>query len=49
MAELSKLPVQLDVKSAHAGHHRNAQGCRNKFDYDPDSGLFILAVYCPKG
>jgi|SRR4029077_9283204 hypothetical protein len=28
---------------------RTSKGCRNKFDYDPDSSLFILGGLLPEG
>jgi inorganic pyrophosphatase len=31
------------------GDHRDAKGTRNKFDYDPKSGLFALGGLLPEG
>src|SRR5258707_224233 len=50
MANLTALPNQLD-----AGNFRcraiieTPKGFRNKFDYDPDSGLFKLGGLLPEG
>jgi len=50
MADLSKLPAQLDVKK-HTCRAiiETPKGSRNKFDYDPDSGLFMLGGLLPEG
>lgn len=50
MANLTNLPHKLDTK-----HFRckaiieTPRGCRNKYDYDPDSGLFALGGLLPEG
>src|ERR1700755_3086413 len=50
MANLSKLPVQLDVKKRTCrAIIETPKGCRNKFDYDPHSGLFMLGGLLPEG
>src|SRR5712675_2002034 len=50
MADLSTLPHQLDVdKSTCRAIIETPKGCRNKFDYDPDSGLFKLGGLLPEG
>src|SRR6478672_8938286 len=50
MADLSKLPAQLDVKKRTCrAIIETPRGCRNKFDYDPDSGLFMLGGLLPEG
>ena len=50
MADLSKLPAQLDVKKRTCrAIIETTKGCRNKFDYDPDSGLFMLGGLLPEG
>ena len=50
MADLSKLPAQLDVKKRTCrAIVETPKGCRNKFDYDPDSGLFVLGGLLPEG
>src|SRR6266567_6147520 len=50
MADLSKLPAQLDVKKRTCrAIIETPRGSRNKFDYDPDSGLFILGGLLPEG
>ena len=50
MADLSKLPVQLDIKKRTCrAIIETPKGCRNKFDYDPDSGLFMLGGLLPEG
>jgi inorganic pyrophosphatase len=50
MADLTCLPLQFD---SHKGVCRviieTPKGCRNKFDYDPDSGLFMLGGLLPEG
>src|SRR5437016_2588954 len=50
MADLTSLPLQLDAKK-HVCRAiiETPKGCRNKFDYDPDSGLFMLGGLLPKG
>jgi inorganic pyrophosphatase len=50
MADLSTLSPQLDPKkSTCRAIIETPKGCRNKFDYDPDSGLFMLAGLLPEG
>src|SRR5690349_20977338 len=50
MADLSKLPAQLDVKRRTCRIIiETPKGCRNKFDYDPDSNLFMLGGLLPEG
>src|SRR5712675_9060 len=50
MADLSTLPHQLDPKKRTCrAIIETPKGCRNKFDYDPDSGLFILGGLLPEG
>jgi inorganic pyrophosphatase len=50
MADLSKLPAQLDPKKGTCrAIIETPKGCRNKFDYDPDSGLFMLGGLLPEG
>src|SRR5437773_8968764 len=50
MADLSKLPAQLDPKKRTCrAIIETPKGCRNKFDYDPDSQLFMLGALLPEG
>src|SRR5712671_238403 len=50
MADLSKLSPQLDQKKGTCrAIIETPKGCRNKFDYDPDSGLFMLGGLLPEG
>src|SRR3978361_924603 len=50
MADLSKLPTQLDPKKRTCrAIIETPKGCRNKFNYDPDSGLFMLGGLLPDG
>jgi inorganic pyrophosphatase len=43
MADLSSLSNQLDAKkSTCRAIIETPKGCRNKFDYDPESNLFML-------
>jgi inorganic pyrophosphatase len=50
MADLSKLSPHLDPKKATCrAIIETPKGCRNKFDYDPDSGLFRLGGLLPEG
>jgi inorganic pyrophosphatase len=50
MADLSTLSPQLDPKkSTCRAIIETPKGCRNKFEYDPDSGLFMLAGLLPEG
>jgi inorganic pyrophosphatase len=50
MADLTALSPQLDPKkSTCRAIIETPKGCRNKFDYDPDSGLFLLGGLLPEG
>src|SRR6266853_235458 len=50
MADLTSLPLQLNVKKRVCrAIIETPKGCRNKFDYDPDSGLFMLGGLLPEG
>src|SRR5256885_12700777 len=50
MADLTSLPLQLDVKkSVCRAIIETPKGFRNKFNYDPGSGLFELAGLLPEG
>jgi len=50
MADLTLLPHQLDIKNRVCrAIIETPKGCRNKFDYDPDSGLFMLGGLLPEG
>jgi hypothetical protein len=50
MADLTSLPHQLDAKKAVCrAIIETPKGCRNKFDYDPDSNLFMLGGLLPEG
>jgi len=50
MADLTSLPNQLDEKNATSRVIiETPKGCRNKFDYDPESNLFMLAGLLPEG
>ena len=50
MADLSSLPHQLDTKKGTCrAIIETPKGCRNKFDYDPDSRLFTLGGLLPEG
>src|ERR1700694_2819748 len=50
MSNLSTLPSQLDPKKCTCrAIIETPKGCRNKFDYDPDSGLFMLGGLLPEG
>src|SRR5438552_8843172 len=50
MADLSKLSPQLDQKKGTCrAIIETPKGCRNKFDYDPNSGLFMLGGLLPEG
>jgi inorganic pyrophosphatase len=50
MADLSKLPAQLDPKKCTCrAIIETPKGSRNKFDYDPDSDLFMLGGLLPEG
>jgi len=48
--DLTFLPHQLEVKKCVCrAIIETPKGCRNKFDYDPDSGLFKLGGLLPEG
>src|SRR5436853_4182686 len=50
MADLTSLSHQLDQKKCLCrAIIETPKGCRNKFNYDPDSGLFTLAGLLPEG
>jgi inorganic pyrophosphatase len=50
MADLTCLPNQLDAKKCTCrAIIETPKGSRNKFDYDPDSRLFMLAGLLPEG
>src|SRR5271154_4937555 len=50
MADLTALPNHLDSKTRVCrAIIETPKGCRNKFDYDPDSGLFKLGGLLPEG
>jgi inorganic pyrophosphatase len=50
MADLSTLSLRLDAKKGTCRVIiETPKGCRNKFDYDPDSGLFMLGGLLPEG
>lgn len=50
MADLRALPNQLDAeKKVCRAIIETPKGCRNKFDYDPESNLFKLAGLLPAG
>src|SRR5690242_20539628 len=50
MADLSKLSAQLDPKKCTCrAIIETPKACRNKFDYDPDSDLFMLGGLLPEG
>jgi len=50
MTDLTHLPNELDDKRAVCkAIVETPKGCRNKFDYDPDSNLFMLGGLLPEG
>jgi inorganic pyrophosphatase len=50
MPDLTSLPLQLDAdKFECRAIIETPRGSRNKFDYDPDSNLFLLAGLLPEG
>src|SRR5947207_2404540 len=50
MADLSSLSPQLDAKKCTCRAIIDTpKGCRNKFAYDPESGLFMLRGLLPEG
>src|SRR6266436_2903926 len=50
MADITALSNQLDAKkSTCRAIIETPKGCRNKFDYDPESNLFMLGGLLPEG
>src|SRR6266481_2316500 len=50
MTDLTSLPHKLHFrKRLCRAIIESPKGCRNKFDYDPDSGLFVLGGLLPEG
>jgi inorganic pyrophosphatase len=50
MADLSTLPHQLNPKKGTCrAIIETPKGCRNKFDFDPESNLFMLGGLLPEG
>src|SRR5580704_2091048 len=50
MADLTDLPNHLDPKTRICrAIIETPKGCRNKFDYDPESNLFMLGGLLPEG
>src|ERR1700752_3755547 len=50
MADLTSLPNEFDAeKCVCRAIIETPKGFRNKFDYDPDSGLFMLGGLLPEG
>ena len=50
MANLTTLPHQLHAKKGTCrAIIETPKGCRNKFDYDPDTNLFMLGGLLPEG
>ena len=50
MANLLTIPNQLDAKKATCqAIIETPKGCRNKWNYDPESNLFMLAGLLPEG
>src|SRR6266542_5988692 len=50
MADLTTLPHLLDAKKGTCRDIiETPKGCRNKFDYDPESNLFMLGGLLPEG
>ena len=50
MADLTNLPNRLDPKTCVCrAIIETPKGSRNKFDYDPDSNLFMLGGLLPEG
>lgn len=50
MADLSALSIELDAgKATCLAIIETPKGSRNKFDYDPDTGLFKLGGLLPEG
>jgi inorganic pyrophosphatase len=50
MSDLTTLPPRLDPKKGTCrAIIETPKGCRNKFDYDPESNLFMLGGLLPEG
>src|SRR5258705_12293879 len=50
MGDLTSIPNQLDSKKCQCkAIIETPKGSRNKFDYDPDSNLFMLGGLLPEG
>ena len=50
MGDLTSIPNQLDSKTCQCkAIIETPKGSRNKFDYDPDSNLFMLGGLLPEG
>src|ERR1700731_4352213 len=50
MPNLTSLPLHLRPKKCVCrAIIETPKGCRNKFDYDPDTGLFMLGGLLPEG
>src|SRR5213083_2093581 len=50
MSDLASLRHHLDAKNSICrAIIETPKGCRNKFDYDSDSGLFMLGGLLPEG
>jgi inorganic pyrophosphatase len=50
MSDLTTLSPKLDVKKGTCrAIIETPKGCRNKFDYDPESNLFMLGGLLPEG
>src|SRR6266480_920007 len=50
MADLASLPLELDSRKCICrAIIETPKGSRNKFDYDPDSRLFMLGGLLPEG
>jgi len=50
MSDLSRLPHKLDEKTRQCrAVIETPSGSRNKFDYDPETGLFMLGGLLPAG
>jgi inorganic pyrophosphatase len=50
MADLTALAHRLDSRTGICRTIiETPKGCRNKFDYDPETGLFLLAGLLPSG
>ncbi|HWD99290.1 MAG TPA: inorganic diphosphatase [Bryobacteraceae bacterium] len=50
MPDLTSFPNQLDSRKLECrAIIETPKNCRNKFDYDPESGLFELGGVLPEG